>query len=741
MSQKGQKRFATSLFITTALALALAAPSIAQPNTPAPDTGQTTGGPTGTGPQTTEPTAPPAPSEPILTLEPTIITAEKRAENLQDAPASITVVDTRAIDPSGQSQVREAAELVPNLTYSYFTAARLSFPFVRGIGSGRNNPAVTTYIDGVPQLSFSTSNLNIVDVERFEFLRGPQGTLYGRNTIGGVINIVSRKPSNDFFFEPQVTFGNYSLQDYRFTLGGPIVPDNLFVSVSGGFLTRQGYTINRVSGHDLDDREEEFGRVSLRWTPSADTEVIFTTLGERDRDGDFGLYDLGSLRHDDHRLRHDFEGFTNRDVLEPSLTLNHHFGDADLTSISSFVYWKIQEVTDLDETPLALFRRDNGEDQRYFTEELRLASPTDRPLTLGEDVKVSWLVGGFFFSSMSDQRTAQAASAFGASFQGVPVAFTSFQSGDFGDVGAAVYGQGTLTFFDKLDLTVGLRYEFEHKEADLGTSTSPALAPSTFVSPSKDFDHVSPRFVLGYHWTRDILTYGSAAEGFKAGGFNVTSPAANVAFDPETSWTYEAGVKTAWLNNRVIVNADVFYIDWQDLQLDVPIPFQPAQFYIDKAGKAYSEGAELEVTVRPVDGLDLFAGLGYDRAHFGRGSMSGGLDVGGNALPFAPETTWNAGAQYTHRVANGITGYVRGEVIGTGKYFYDASNAAAQDTFVLTNFRLGVRGDHWHLDGWIRNAFNEQYIPLAFPFPGSASGYVGESGDPRTYGVTFGLEF
>src|SRR3954447_9896085 len=212
------------------------------------------------------------------TLEPTIVTAEKREENVQDVPQSVTVITGQEIRDAGITNVQEAGYRAPNVLFSHFTVPRLSFPFIRGIGSGRNNPAVTTYIDGVPQLSFSTSNLNIVDVERFEFMRGPQGTLYGRNTIGGVINIISRKPSNDFFFEPEVTFGNYSLQDYRFTLGGPIVPDKLFISVSGGFLTRQGYTINRVSGHDVDDREEEFGHVSLRWTPSADTEVIFSTL-------------------------------------------------------------------------------------------------------------------------------------------------------------------------------------------------------------------------------------------------------------------------------------------------------------------------------------------------------------------------------------------------------------------------------------------------------------------------------
>ena len=148
------------------------------------------------------------------------VTAEKRPAALQDVPASVTVVGETTIANSGIDKVRQAAQAVPNLFVSEFTAQKLSFPFVRGVGGGSLNPAVTTYYDGVPQLNANASSIELLDIERIEFLRGPQGTLYGRNTLGGVINVVSRTPSFDFGAQGSATFGNYDLHDYRATVSG-----------------------------------------------------------------------------------------------------------------------------------------------------------------------------------------------------------------------------------------------------------------------------------------------------------------------------------------------------------------------------------------------------------------------------------------------------------------------------------------------------------------------------------------
>jgi outer membrane receptor protein involved in Fe transport len=206
------------------------------------------------------------------------------------------------------------------------------------------------------------------------------------------------------------------------------------------------------------------------------------------------------------------------------------------------------------------------------------------------------------------------------------------------------------------------------------------------------------------------------------------------------------------LGNRLTVNADVYYLQWNHLQLETPIQNAPGEFYYANAGTAYSHGAEVEFGYHPTDWLELFGGLGLTQANFGAGSFSSGASVAGHDLPFAPDFTFNAGAQYTLRLQHDMRTYVRGEVFGVGRYSYDASNAVGQDNYYLADFRVGVAGTTdvgslhgvgWRVEGWINNAFNQKYFPIAFPFggPANASGYVGESGDPQTLGVTLGFDF
>jgi len=714
------RRRARALFAAASLAL-LTLPAISQPTAApvAPATRPVVGGTT-------------------TTLPPVIVTAEKRAEPLQDVPQSVTVLGGEEVRDAGITNITQAARRAPNVTLSEFTNRRLSFPFVRGIGSGRNNPAVTTYHDGVPQLSFATSNIEYLDVERIEFLRGPQGTLYGRNTLGGVINVVSKQPTNLLESNADLTVGNYGLWDFRAGVRGPIVADKAYFSFSGGYLSRDGFSTNQLTGNDLDDRESFFGRAELRFTPTDRLDVRIIANGQRDRDGDYALYDLASLRDTPRRVLHDFEGSSERDVAQLALVATYSAPRVEITSVSALQYWRSHDITDLDASPADFIRRDNRESQTSFIQEIRFASPTDRPIELGKDARLSWIGGVFLFTTDYEQRAGNEFRPAAVPVFGLPAPLTQFTDSDLDNWGAAVFGQVTLTLWEKLDLTAGLRYDHEDAEASINNFNSFPV-PGTVTDDDDTFARLSPRFQVAYHWTDDLMTYASAASGFKTGGFNTQSPPAQVGFGPENSWTYEAGVKSAWLNNRLTVNAAAFYIKWNRLQLDTPIPNQPATFFIQNAGEASSRGFEVEVTARPIDGLDLFAGVGYTDAQFDRDSFDQGADVHGNNLPFAPDFTWNVGGQYTLKLAGDLRAFVRAEVMGVGEYFYDASNNASQDSYVLANFRAGLGWRNWRLEAFINNAFNEKYVPLAFPFQLAPSGYVGESGAPQTVGLTLGF--
>jgi len=688
-----------------------------------------------------DPTTQPAPvvdATPDFTLKPVIVTAERREQSPQDVPASLSNIDSQTIQDANITDIKQASYLAPNLNISQFTAARESFPFIRGIGSGQNSPAVTTYIDGVPQLSFSTSNIQLVDIDRIEFLRGPQGTLYGRNTLGGVINIYSIQPTdNQMHGDATVTGGNYALQDYRGGVRGALVPDKLYYAFAGGWVGRNGYSENTFTSNSLDDVNELFGRFELRATPTKDWDLRLTLNGERDADGDFPLTDLGQLRQESHRVSHDFEGEAHRNIGQVALNAIHHGQDVDFTSVTAFNYWNSKELTDLDETAFNAARRSNQEQERTVTEEVRLLSPNGHPLVVNNDVNCSWVTGALFFASGDEPRVGNTETAL-ASPTGF--AFTANQDANINIVGIGVYGQGTLTFWDKLDLTLGGRVDYEYQHADISNTFSPAIAPPFNGSDQKDYTQFEPQATVDYRFTKQFMVYGTVAEGYRAGGFNSTfATPAQIQFGPERSWSYEAGAKTSLLDNRLTLNADVFHIDWHDLQLDTPTG-APSEFFISNAGDAQSTGFEAEGDMQVVSGLDVFAGVGVAHARFER-ATSNGLNVEGNRLPQAPETTWNAGAQYTIPLPHNLRTYVRVDVIGVGPYSYDATNIQGQKAYVLTNFRVGVAGTWWRVEGFINNAFDTKYVPIAFQFPGSPSGYVGESGDPMTAGVTVGLNF
>jgi len=276
----------------------------------------------------------------------------------------------------------------------------------------------------------------------------------------------------------------------------------------------------------------------------------------------------------------------------------------------------------------------------------------------------------------------------------------------------------------------------------VNTFFSPAIAPPSAVDAERSFNDVSPQFTLSYHVKSENTVYATAARGFKAGGFNAASPIGSESYGQEHSWNYEGGVKTSWWGQRLAVNAAVFYIDWSDLQVNVPNPLVPAQFYVANAGTATSKGFEIELNARPGPGLDVFASVGHTSGHFGSASQSGGANVSGNTLANMPDMTGNAGLQYSRHLAGAVSAYGRAEVVSYGKFFYDDANTASQSAYALANFRVGVRAPRVFVEGWLRNAFDTAYVPIAFAYPGLApSGFVGESGAPRTGGIRAGVTF
>jgi iron complex outermembrane receptor protein len=670
------------------------------------------------------------------------VTAQKDEEDKQKLPVSVTAASRETLEAAGVRIVSDAAILAPNTFFTEWSARKLSNARFRGIGSSPNNPAITTYVDGVPQFNANSSSIELLDVDQIEFVRGPQSALFGRNTLGGLVNVTSARPARDAWTgSVSVPFGNHGSWTARGGASGPLVRDKLSAGVSFAQVTREGFTVNDVTGNDIDDRSAFSSKAQVFWTPNQQWEARVIFSSERARDGDYSLNDVGRLRSHPFRASRDFEGFANRDVIGTTVQTRRTGQRVVLSTTTGFVNWKTQDVTDLDYTPAAILRRDNTEEDFQFTQEVRLASADSSPIRLSDRARLGWQGGVFFFTQNYEQDAINSYAPFVLPM--VPIAVDQHTPlSELDDVGVGVFGQGTVTLGERLDLTAGARVDYEDKSARLESFfVQPLGFPSTLVEADETFSNVSPQASVAYRVQPDKTVYATVARGYKAGGFNSASPAGGESYGEERAWHFEGGVKSLWVDGRFSANAAAFYIDWTDLQLNVPNPAVPVQFYITNIGGAVSKGVEVELSARAAPGLDLFAGGGYTHARFSPGSSSGGVAVAGHKLPSTPEYTTSAGAQYS-RKAGPATLVGRADVVFYGSFQYDDQNTTGQDAYSLVNLRLGATGRFLFGEVFVRNAFDTRYIPLAFAYGSFApSGFMGEMGAPRTFGASAGVRF
>jgi iron complex outermembrane receptor protein len=683
-----------------------------------------------------------AQSTPQVTLPTVTVTAQKEPADQQTIPVSVSAIPSEWLRLGRITWITDAVVFAPNSVVTEFTARKLSNPRVRGIGSSPANPAITTYLDGVPVLNANASSVEFTAVEQIEFVRGPQSALFGRNTIGGVINIASQRPSlSGVHGDVVVPVGNFGAREVRGSVSAPI-NDRLSFGASAGHAQRDGFTVNRVTGNDIDSRSADFGKAQLSITPSSRWETRVIVSGERAEDGDYALNDLAAVRANPYVIERDFEGFTHRNIFNTTVNNRYEGAGLSVTATTGIIRWDTEDQTDLDYSPYPLGTRRNVEDATQFTQEVRVASAPGKQIAVSDAASLKWQAGVLFFTQDYDQEAVNSLAPFVLSpMLGLAVQQTSPRAA-LSDSGIGVYGQGTFTIRESLDVTLGARLDHESKDARLETFLTPAIAPPTLLDTDASFSNVSPQLAVAYRLNDRRMLYVSAARGFKAGGFNPASPAGAEAFGEESSWNVEGGVKATWADGRVLTNAAVFFTDWTDLQLNLPNPQVPAQFYIANVGGAQSRGVELELTARPARGIDLFSAFGYTHARFGEDTFSSGVNVSDNAVPFTPDYTVAIGAQITRDLTSRVALYGRGELTASGAFHYDDTNLASQDAYSLVHLRGGVRSGRVFAEAWVRNAFDTRYVPVAFAYPGLApSGFVGEPGRPRTFGLSAGISF
>lgn len=695
-----------------------------------------------------------------MELEEVIVTASKREELESKLPIAISVISARSLEDRSVVMMEDALNNVPNMTVEANVSSNPNIS-IRGVSSSTNNigieAGVGMQVDGIVLGRPSYFDTALIDVQRIEVLRGPQGTLYGKNTTGGLINVVTGRPSQELEAEADLTFGDYDLKQMRGYMSGGIT-DTVSARAAFTVLEREGWAEDRNPANpDLQSADFAGARGQLLFEPNDDLDILLSGFVSKDK-GIQNFQDVigGALAPVDGNDGYDRSIYNNeknhfvRDISGLSMTVDWNVSSYTLSSITGLLENEWSNFNDQDYTMLDILATGSDQEQDQFTQEFRIASNSDSTF--------SWIAGLFYFNQ--DNSGVNRATLgettpplIGAPyFPGYEEAATTTSAIETESIAGFV--SGTWQFTNAWSLTAGVRYTKEDKSMDyeqtlelwevapgfpLGIITAfaaPVAPTHQKLSDSKPSGDIA----LSFTPNDDLNVYGRIANGFKAGGFDSTTSATSdpgdLRFDPETINSFEIGVKSFLAERRVRLNAAVFYLDWEDKQEQF---FNGANFITSNAASASNMGVEVEIEAFLTPELIVSGGLGHQDGEYDDfNDPTTGVDNSGNALPNAPDWTGFLALDYTHVLPGGWEMAMRAEARYNDKSYGDSVNDERWATEAYTNIdgRLGITSPSgkFGISLWGKNLTEEDYFLGGFEFFGTAYAAINA---PRTYGIEF----
>lgn len=741
-------------------------------------------------------------------IEEIVVTAQKREENLQETPISITAFSENTIKELGISDITDLSKFAPNL-HIVSTAGDGTGATVQMRGTVTTNPAITfeptvgIYLDGF-FIAKNTGNVfALPDLERIEVLRGPQGTLYGKNTVGGAINLISRKPSGEFKGTAAANFGNFDAIKTTTNIHLPAIGEvgagagrlaskiALVTSDRDGFFENQFQSGNGLGlpvSQDMSDEDSISGRVALQWNIIESLEISYaydfnrtrqstpyfqlteiTPDGIFDANGSictaapptgcragFGLDQYVSTGRAD-TGSNDRGGQNNIDVDGHSLTITWDagkigpFGDVTIKSLTGDR--EVSELSNIDldgsNLDIAAFIRDIEYEQ--FSQEFQWIGNTD---------SVEYVAGLYYFEEESD--VVNPGRFFGLFEQLNPLTTINDVISNYGinkNDTFAIYGQAAWSPTDVVTITAGLRYTEESKDLYRFRVEANGTVSVPLTNATDNYYDLSPMLSVGWQVAEDINIYAKYSEGFKSGGFNQAATsveAFTTGFDSEEINSYEVGMKSRWLKNRLQLNVAAFFSDYTNLQISnfIPSASGGAISVINNAGEAEIQGLEFELIAQPIEDLNIFINYAYLDGEYQRfiefdSATNQNVDVKNQrAFPYIFEHSGSIGIAYTfaHFDFGDLAARVDWSYIDDHFIFSADFESTAVDAFNLVDARLTLKNiplaeiQTLEVALWGKNLTDEEYRTSGIDF--GAFGFTGNHfGDPRTYGIEFTYGF
>jgi len=637
------------------------------------------------------------------TLEALTVTAQKTEENVQEVPISISVFDEFSLSDKNIDTLADISRYTPGLEIvGYGTSDKYS-PSMRGMYSDytTRSSVAGLYIDGVPVTGNTGYDVNLLDIERIEVLKGPQGTLYGKNTEVGVINVMTKKPNNETRGKIQANLAEDNKQELSFHTSGAIIKDKFYVGIAGKHYEKEGFIKNYNTGEMVDDREHNYGKINLRYTPSDNLEFsLISSLVKYDDGAQSG----GLKANKPRTVGNDLDAYNKSSILQNSFNITYTINDKlTLTSTTAHRNYNEKNGNDWDYS--------NNYSRRFHT----FADSTYK--TISEELKLNYendtlkLVSGIFYENGDVNIDRKTDSWWRPT---ITQSLSDIQSDSLG-----VFSHLTYDVNDKLSLLGGLRFDNEQKTYKDATQ-----------SIDYDEDEISPKIGLTYDLSKNMMSYATIAKGYRTGGFNVMAPTGySKTFNKETLYSYEVGLKGTSLDSRLIYDMAVYYMDIKDMQIDQYINVSSA--IKTNAAKATSKGIEASLNFQATNTINLFAGVSYNDMQFDEYKDVRG-DYSGNRSTFTPKYNFNLGVIY--RAPQGY--YASADISGFGDMYLDTENKYKRDAYELVNAKVGYESEEYDIYLYAKNLFDKEYHA-----EGHYNGAYSYYSEPREIGVQLAYRF
>ncbi len=739
-------------------------------------------------------------------LEEVIVTAQKRTQSLQDVPVSVSALGSGDLEGLKLRATTEIAAQVPNMQIS--TAYGDSTPMIsmRGVSmsdfSLNQSSPVAIYVDEVFRGNPAILGVQMFDLERVEVLRGPQGTLYGKNTTGGAVNFITKAPTHDTEGYVTAGFGEYDRKELKGAAQTSLIEDVLAVRVAGTWTEMDGYNKNKLAGKGDHNAIDEWGaRITLAYTPIDDLEMIlriasseqrptnFVQLADNIAPGGVGFTGYNRNALDRNEVETDLDAEREIETDSVALTINYDLSDQlALTSITSWDDGSFDSPEDVDGSPTDSLHIRYQSELTQWAQDLRLTSNFDSAFNF---------IAGLYFSQEEVELTNQidVLHDLGLAAGDVTTAFLDpldpVGTADFvpdGDVDTydcmvagfgctqynkftqnrnsiAVYFNSTYEMTDAVTLNVGLRYTEDETELDDYVATLAGVTADAGPTAGTAFDgSVFPtitqaslpedRFVdrewsgkIGLDYTTEdgTLIYASYSKGYRSGAFNGAAfldPSEVISVDPETLGSYELGFKSELLGNSVQLNGAVFYIDYSDQQF-LNVDSATATQTLVSIDSSTITGAELELTARPLEPLMLRAGLGWLDTEVEEGSLQG-VDLAGNELLAAPELNFNVSVDYDIALGDAgmLTLHLDSNFVDEQHFNIFNTEAIKGDDYWVSNARISFESadSSYTLAAWVKNIEDKTYVTQSIDLSPLGFDYF-QLGAPRMAGVEATFRF